>query len=176
MRSEEFTKSKPEVFVDMDGVLADLFGFMEKRYKVDKYKNLPQGAWDKAFERSDAKELFANLPVFPTANQLLELVVKYAGSYNILSSPLNFDPENSIAGKNIWLDKNIKIPAKRRIFEREKYIYAKQPDGTPNILIDDFGHNTIAWKQHGGIAIKYKANKHPLSKVEDVLKEVYDKY
>ena len=59
------------------------------------------------------------------------------------------------------------------IFEREKYKYAVQPDGTPNVLIDDWKGNTIPWSNHGGVAIKYQADEDSLDKVTNVLQNVF---
>jgi len=37
----------------------------------------------------------------------------------------------------------------------EKKNYAKQQDGTPNILIDDMDRNVREWVAAGGLSIKY---------------------
>jgi hypothetical protein len=37
----------------------------------------------------------------------------------------------------------------------DKGMYAKQADGTPNILIDDFGYNIKKWQSAGGIGIQH---------------------
>ena len=37
----------------------------------------------------------------------------------------------------------------------DKGMYAKQADGTANILIDDFGYNIKKWKSAGGIGIQH---------------------
>jgi predicted chitinase len=121
--------------------------------------------WEEFFKTSNAYELFKDLPAFPSANKLLQMVVDFAGSYKILSSPLNFDKEGSIKGKKEWLGKHINVPADGWVFDHEKYKYAKGPDGKPNILIDDYGVNIRAWEQAGGIAIKYQADEDSLSKV-----------
>jgi hypothetical protein len=42
------------------------------------------------------------------------------------------------------------------IFDHEKYKFACQADGTPNILIDDWDTNIKLWEQNGGIGILYK--------------------
>jgi hypothetical protein len=106
---------------------------------------------------------------------LLSIVKKYAGGYRILSSPLNFDREGSIKGKREWLAKHINVPADKIVFEHEKFKYAVQPDGTPNILIDDYGVNTRAWDAAGGTAIKYQADEDSLDKVVQVLAKVFGK-
>jgi len=153
------------VYVDMDGVLADLFNHAGSVNNVEHYNQMTQAQWEEFFKNSNAYELFKNLPVFPTANKLLQMVVNYAGGYNILSSPLNFDRAGSIKGKREWLSKHINVPADQIIFEHEKYKYAVSADGTPNVLIDDYGVNIRKWADAGGIAIKYQADEDSLQKV-----------
>ena len=165
--------TKPIVYVDMDGVLADLYNHAAEIHDVEHYNEMTRDEWEAFFKDSNAHHLFRDIPPFATANQLLNLVKKYAGGYRILSSPLNFDREGSIKGKREWLTKHINVPADEIIFEHEKYKYAVQPDGTPNVLIDDYGVNTRAWKNAGGIACKYQADENDLSVVEDVLKETF---
>jgi 5'(3')-deoxyribonucleotidase len=172
---EDANSSKPIVYVDMDGVLADLYNYAAEIHDVGHYHNMTPDKWKSFFRDSDAYHLFRDVTPFPTANTLLELVKKYAGGYRILSSPLNFDREGSIKGKREWLAKNINVPADKIIFEHEKYKYAVQPDGTPNILIDDYGVNTRAWDQAGGIAVKYQADEDTLDKVAEVLQKVFEK-
>ena len=166
---------KSIVYVDMDGVLADLYSHAAEIHDVDTYHQLTPAQWESFFKDSDAYHLFRDIPAFITANILLELVVKYAGGYRILSSPLSFDRAGSIKGKREWLAKHIKVPADKIIFEHDKYKYAVQPDGTPNILIDDYGVNTRAWDAAGGIAVKYQADEDSLDKVITVLKKVFGK-
>jgi putative chitinase len=153
------------VYVDMDGVLADLFNHAGSVNDVEHYNQMTQAQWEEFFKNSNAYELFRKLPVFPSANKLLQMVVNYAGGYNILSSPLNFDKAGSIKGKREWLSKHINVPADKIIFEHEKYKYAVNADGTPNVLIDDYGVNIRKWADAGGIAIKYQADEDSLQKV-----------
>lgn len=172
---ESVENAKPIVYVDMDGVLADLYSHAAEISDVEHYNQMTPDQWESFFKDSDAYHLFRDIDMFPTANQLLELVKNYAGGYRILSSPLNFDREGSIKGKREWLSKNINVPADKIVFEHEKYKYAVQSDGTPNILIDDYGVNTRAWDAAGGIAIKYQADEDSLDKVVQVLEKVFGK-
>lgn len=165
--------SRPIVYVDMDGVLCDLYNYAAELHDVEHYHHMSKEQWESFFKDSNAEKLFTDLPGFPTNTQLLSMVMKYAGSYNILSSPLNFDSEGSKRGKTKWINENLNIKPHKVIFETEKYKYAKQADGTPNILIDDFKHNTKSWNKAGGIAIKYQADEDSLDKVESVLKKVF---
>lgn len=172
---ESVGNAKPIVYVDMDGVLADLYNYAAKLHNVDSYNQMTPAQWSRFFKDSNAYELFRDVHPFSTANKLLELVKKYAGGYIILSSPLSFDREGSIKGKREWLDKNITVAPDDIVFEHDKYKYAVQPDGTPNILIDDYGVNIRAWDAAGGTAIKYQADENDLSEILDVLQKVFEK-
>lgn len=167
--------SKPICFVDMDGVLADLYNYAAVIHDVDHYNEMTKDEWETFFKDSDAYHLFRDIPPFANANQLLELVKKYAGGYRILSSPLGFDREGSIKGKREWLAKHINVPADKIVFEHDKYKYAVQSDGTPNVLIDDYGVNTRAWDAAGGIAIKFQNDEDSIDKIVNVLEKVFGK-
>ena len=172
---ESVEERKPIVYVDMDGVLADLYNHAAELHDVDHYNQMTPAQWEEFFKDSDAYHLFRDIEPFSTANELLSIVKNYAGGYRILSSPLNFDREGSMKGKREWLSKHIKVPADKIVFEHDKYKYAVQPNGTPNILIDDYGVNTRAWDEAGGIAIKYQADEDSLDKVVQVLAKVFEK-
>jgi len=60
----------------------------------------------------------------------------------------------------MWVEKNLKqFPPKQVIITGNKAKYAQQSDGTPNILIDDFGQNIQKWEAEGGIGVKHKDHK-----------------
>jgi hypothetical protein len=172
---ENVAQAKPIVYVDMDGVLADLYNYAAEIHDVDHYNEMTKDEWEKFFKDSNAYHLFRDIPAFANSNNILKIVKDYAGGYRILSSPLGFDREGSIKGKREWLAKHINIPADKIVFEHEKYKYAVQPNGTPNILIDDYKVNTIAWEKAGGIAIKFQNDEDSIDKINDVLEKVFGK-
>ena len=169
------SNSKPTVFVDMDGVIADLYTRAADLHDVDHYNDMTPQQWETFFQDSDAYHLFRDIPPFPSNDKLINLIMKYAGGYTILSSPLSFDKAGSIKGKREWLKKHLSVAPDNIIFEHDKWKYAVQPDGTPNILIDDYGVNTRAWSGRGGVACKFQADEDSLDKVEAVLQTVFKK-
>ena len=160
---------KPVIYIDMDGVLCDLFNRAAELNSVDHYHQMTKAQWESFLQDSDAYELFTGLPMFTTANALLEMVKGMFGGYRILSSPLSFDKAGSIAGKREWLQKHITVPADGWIFDHEKFKYAVQSDGTPNILIDDWSKNIVPWNERGGIGIKYQADENSLAELKQML-------
>jgi 5'(3')-deoxyribonucleotidase len=148
-------ESKPQVYVDMDGVLADFFGAWAKLDGKNHYKNIENPEAKLQLVR-DHPTFWIELPVLPNAGKLMGAVKKYAGSYKICSSPLAGDP-NSEPQKRQWVKKHLhSFMPKEIIITHNKAAHAVQADGTPNILIDDFGKNIASWEAAGGIGIKYE--------------------
>jgi hypothetical protein len=54
--------------------------------------------------------------------------------------------------------------------------WAKQKDGTPNILIDDRPVNIERWVAKGGYGILYQANKDSIIKVQSELNRYGETY
>lgn len=172
MQSKDFLKGRSEVFLDMDGVLCDFFEEYAKlagnpkdgsgRYN---YRNIPAAKTDPTLNKMIGTDFFARLPKFPTADSLVNMVTKVFGHYNICSSPLRGDHENSAHHKKEWLQKHLDQQPTRVIITPNKAKHATQPDGTPNVLIDDRGSNITAWEAAGGVGIKYQADEDSLDVV-----------
>lgn len=176
MRESDLLQGKPILYLDMDGVIADLFGHATNVNQVKHWLDLSKAQWDKYYRGVDAEEMFTILDPFPTTNGLIEMIVRMFGKYNILSRPLEFDVEGSVTGKNKWLDAHIKHQPEHRIFTPDKWKYATQSDGTPNILIDDHRQNIHLWESHGGIGIKWQAGENDLSELKHALTNAKDKF
>jgi len=147
-----------EIYVDMDGVLADFFGEWAKAMGKKSFRDIedPEAAIGKI---KDIKDFWLNLPVLPQAKQLLTLIKKVKGKYKICTSPLADDPRSE-PHKREWVKKNLAFfPPEEVIVTHNKPQFATQKDGTPNILIDDYGVNINAWEEAGGIGFKYKDHK-----------------
>ena len=146
---------KTEIYVDMDGVLADFFGEWSKSQGVSNWKDIkdPQKAIG---DIKSIEDFWLKLPVLPQAKNLLQLIKKVKGSYSICTSPLADDPRSE-PHKREWVKKNLAFfPPKEVFVTHNKPQFATQKDGTPNILIDDYGVNIRAWEEAGGIGFKYK--------------------
>jgi len=149
--------SSTQVFVDMDGVLADFFG---------EWNKLIGKSWRKVTDIEpelqkirDTEDFWLDLPMLPKAKNLLGMIRELKGSYTILSSPLPDDP-NSEPHKRQWIDKYLSFfPPEKVIITHNKTPYATNSDGSPNILIDDFGPNVNKWEAAGGVGFKHKDHK-----------------
>ncbi len=151
---------RPAVFLDMDGVLADFFSEYAKLAGVTtgNYRDIPPARTDPTLNKMIGTDFFDRLPKFASADALVALCVKHFGYYNICSSPLRGDHENSEANKRSWIQRELNPQPKLIIITPNKAKFAKQPDGTPNILVDDRKDNIIAWEAAGGVGVKYQAN------------------
>jgi len=158
---------KPEVYLDMDGVLADFFTEYAKLagIKSGNYRDIPPAKTDPTLQKMVGTDFFARLPKFPSADDLVSMVVKMYGHYHICSSPLRGDHENSEAQKKVWIEKHLNPQPVDIVITPNKAKWAVQKDGTPNILIDDRGSNISAWEAAGGIGIKYQADEDSLQTV-----------
>ena len=174
----EQMKEKPIVYIDMDGVLADFFGGVEKLYGVEHWKQLSSDKTkdlkQEVINRITGTDFFATLPEFPTANQLITMVKKFTGgTFSILTSPLRGDHEVSSKYKKLWIEQHIEKPAQTIITGRKESHAKDKASGTPNILIDDRPVNIERWQNAGGYGILYQANRDSLTKVQEGLNNYY---
>jgi 5'(3')-deoxyribonucleotidase len=166
---------KPEVYLDMDGVIADFFTEYAKLAGIESgnYRDIPPAKTDPTLNKMIGTNFFARLPKCRNADALVDLIVKTFGSFNICSSPLRGDHENSEKQKKIWLKNNLKYQPKDVVITPNKAKWAKQSDGTPNILIDDRGSNISSWEAAGGIGIKYQADEDSLQVIVQGIKRAF---
>ena len=177
MRANEIIpKGKPKVYLDMDGVLADFFTEYAKLagIKNGNYRDIPPAKTDPTLQKMVGTDFFARLPKFSTADQLVNLAVKTFGGYSICSSPLRGDHEGSEYYKRVWIKNHLPIAPQEIIITSRKEKYAVQPDGTPNILVDDRGTNITHWEHAGGIGIKYQADEDSLAVVASGFKHALE--
>ena len=172
----EEMENKPIVYVDMDGVLADFFGGVEKLYGVEHWKQLTSDKTkdlkQEVINRITGTDFFATLPKFDSSGELISMVKDFTGgNFSINTSPLRGDNEVSSKYKKIWIQQHIEKPAQTIITGRKESYAKDKASGTPNILIDDRPVNIERWQNAGGYGILYQANRDPLTKVEQALNE-----
>tara|TARA_B100000424_G_scaffold257545_1_gene238564 strand:- start:3966 stop:4481 length:516 start_codon:yes stop_codon:yes gene_type:complete len=141
----------PEIYSDLDEVLVAFISGANKAVgggfvtmdKDERWKIINQ-----------TKGFWANLDWMPGAKKLYQFIAKY--DPHVLSAYSGRDP-NSKVGKMKWLNKNTKFKrAKIHLVKRsQKQAYAKNRDGEPNVLIDDYLKNINEWEAKGGIGIHH---------------------
>jgi len=174
--NEDMTDTKPIVYLDMDGVLADFFGGVEFLYGVEHWKQLTNDKTKdlkkEVIDRITGTDFFAVLPKFPTADALIDMVKKFTGgNFSINTSPLRGDHENSAKYKKLWIQNNIEQPDEIVVTGRKETYAKNKGTGTPNILIDDRPVNIQKWQAAGGYGILYQANRDSLTKVQKGLED-----
>jgi len=163
------------VYLDMDGVLADFFGGLCKKFEVEHWKQIPD--IDRAIDSLKGTDFFFQLEPFrekefrsgvgivSLSYELIRFVRNLTGdNWGICSAPLRGDVSNSSYWKRRWLDKyDWMPPVQNCIFESNKEKYAvSEIDGTPNILVDDKPSKVAKWNAAGGIGIRYQADEDDL--------------
>jgi hypothetical protein len=174
--NESMTDGKPTVYLDMDGVLADFFGGVEKMYGVEHWKQLTNDKTkdlkQEVINRITGTDFFATLPKFDSADALIDMVKEFTGgTFSINTSPLRGDHENSGKYKKVWISNNIEAPAEIIVTGRKESYAKNKASGTPNILIDDRPVNIQRWQAAGGYGILYQANRDSLDKVKKGLED-----
>ena len=174
--NEDMADTKPIVYLDMDGVLADFFGGVEFLYGVEHWKELTNDKTKdlkkQVIDRITGTDFFAVLPKFKTADALIDMVKKFTGGkFSINTSPLRGDHENSAKYKRVWISNNIEQPDEIIVTGRKESYAKNKGTGTPNILIDDRPVNIQRWQAAGGYGILYQANRDSLDKVKKGLED-----
>ena len=169
--NEDMKDTTPTVYLDMDGVLADFFGGVEKMYGVEHWKQLTNDKTKdlkkEVIDRITGTNFFATLPKFDSADSLIDMVKKFTGgNFSINTSPLRGDHENSGKHKKTWISNNIAQPDEIIVTGRKESYAKDKASGTPNILIDDRPINIEKWQSAGGYGILYQANRDSLEKVK----------
>ena len=178
--NEAMGDSKPIVYIDMDGVIADFFGGVEKLYGVGHWKELNADnkldLKQEVINRISGTDFFATLPKFESSGELISMVKEFTGgNFSINTSPLRGDNENSAKYKKLWIQNNIEQPDEIVITGRKESYAKDKASGTPNILIDDRPVNIQRWQGAGGYGILYQANRDSLTKVKQALDQYGNK-
>jgi 5'(3')-deoxyribonucleotidase len=152
-----------KVYIDLDGVCVQHDELLCKLLNLESYKDAKK---DDVAKLQLSHRFFLNLPKTSIADELIKTVVRWFGSYNILTSPNHGCWFESAIDKLAWIKDELLIMPTDIIFSREKFNYAKG-----NLLIDDYGPNVKQWREHGGYAVKFKANSKNYT-LEEKLEEI----
>lgn len=158
MKLKELESKMPHLYLDMDGVQADLF------QRVAELENVPH--WDDIADQNEAitrlslkghksvYDLFRNLNPLPGGQVIIKWLRDNKIPFTVLSAPLRNENQASIEGKRDWLDQHNPGTSQDAIFTQRKFKYAVT-DGQPNVLVDDFNYYLNSWAEAGGIAVKH---------------------
>ena len=187
---KNFSRSFPyQIYCDMDGVLVDLIGGLLTAIDLnvddpilrDAVSKLISTQWswtqphpDKTMQKglelindllSDNNEFWAALP--PTKDK--DVLWGYISQFNPYILSHGWD-DASETGKEQWLQNLVPHP-QVAFFSGDKYKWAVNSDGRPNILIDDFEKYLNPWKDAGGIGILHTSADKTIAKLEAIISE-----
>jgi hypothetical protein len=160
------------IYCDMDGVLC----FFDKR-ACDKWGFKPDGSGWYDIEDHHWKmieydtDFWAHMEWQPGGRELWE-AVKSMDPW-ILSAYNKEVMQSTIIGKLEWVRRELLIPDwKVKVCMREdKFHFARNLDGTRNVLIDDNQTNVREWARAGGVAVYHKNNTESTVNIINSIKE-----
>ena len=165
-----------KIYLDMDGVLADFFGGLEKHSNVDHWKQIPKT--EESIMGLKGTDFFNQLEPYNSANELVNFVINLTGDsgWGICSSSLRGDRDNSAYWKRVWLTKHFMMPSVENLIftGRKEQFSTDRFDGKPNVLIDDKPDNVSRWIAKGGVGIRYQANEDSLVDLKQKLIKVVE--
>ena len=157
-------KDEYHILLDMDGVITNFVGGVEKHFKVD-LSNLK--SWNMVSEINKQREnlnlttsqfwkslhkrrgeFWVSLEPYPWARDLINLCLeKTKGNVTIVTSPSM--ATSCASGKTYWLARHYPSLVRKLLIGPEKHLMAK-----PNhVLIDDSDSNIDNFKSYGGKVI-----------------------
>lgn len=173
------------VYCDMDGVLADFIGGMERLYNlsgsaaVEKFLSKPH-AWEQVHE--EHPDIFAQLTALPDAAALMRVLKqlereKRINLFILTAVPNELLHSRAILDKKDWMYRHFQIDP-RKVFvgtrkDKSKYALIDKMEGRqPSILIDDFKKNIREWEQLGsGEGIQHITTARTLPQLRTLLDE-----
>jgi 5'(3')-deoxyribonucleotidase len=157
---------RPEIYIDLDGVLADYAGEYRRRTGGDPEEK----GKIKAARLKAHPHFYRNLPVLPDALELWSFLKPYEPS--ILSAASNFVPA-SRDDKHAWVAEHLHLPETKIIvvdYPNQKF---KHCTGGA-ILIDDNAKNCWEWENACGIAILHTCAGETIEKLKGLVGRVHD--
>lgn len=155
------------LFLDLDGVLADFDKHYETEFgiKTDRNKPAPKGFWERITKHG---RFFLDLPMTTDARELWEGAKKLHPNPIILTGLTHVASEVTEAHKRKWVAKHISPEVHVIVCpSKDKRLHGKPGD----ILVDDWTKYRDLWEGMGGIFILHRSARESLEAVATVLKE-----
>jgi hypothetical protein len=145
----------PNIYCDMDGVLADFVSFtmkfLGKPFTDKDWLKLPKDMFYQLSPMKDAKLLWEFIGRQNPAPFILTAVPKKSDTRGAIA-------ERAAEDKKLWMRKHFGVKDARvfAVLRKNKANFAKDGrDGRPNLLIDDHIQNVDAFRKKGGIGVHH---------------------
>jgi len=170
MKIKDLQPGDYHIYVDLDGVLADLFKKMHEvtghhliNQEDDRTHAEDQAAWNKFHDLIKAGEsLFSEFDLMPDAHDLWEYVKPYKP--NILTATGRWNPEQVDKQKREWVKKHFtgydKIYTVMASRQKAKFAW---PDA---ILIDDRMKSITPWTEKGGVGVLHTSAENTIKELK----------
>ena len=141
----------PDIYCDMDGVLCN---FMKAADYAAGGSFVTTDSKERWMKINQTRGFWENLEWMPGAKRLYGFIMKYDA--HILSAYSKRDG-NSRNGKMKWLSQRTDFKRSKihLVMRSQKQAFAKDTDGEPNVLVDDYIKNIKEWESKGGIGIHH---------------------
>lgn len=165
-----------DIYVDMDGVLADFYSYVNGKYGKD-FKDIinREEFWD---DESQHDRIFANLNPLHDAKTLVKTLLKFKEEFGVELHILTALPNIEGGGypeaaddKKKWISEHFGFsPELYENFKTGPLAVDKQNHCSKHdILIDDNPRNIVQWQHQGGIGILHVSGR--LSNTIESVKE-----
>ena len=160
MRLYELANNRPQLYCDMDGVVADFEGYVKNSFNLEKIR-------DNDWAEKIPENVFAIIPPKPDAFELWNYIKDYDPIMLTAAPSERKAPEHyarAAQDKTEWMAKYFGLPADRmRVVQRQDKKKFSRDGRTKkqNILIDDYIKNIEEFRSgpqgggNGGIAIHH---------------------
>lgn len=161
-------QTKPTLYLDMDGVLADFNTAAEQYLRAsssEHEKAAATGRWPDHQWRKIAgiPNFYRNLPKMPLADELVELALRFRDNLDydvkiLTAIPHNNDMFDCFHDKIDWMNEHYGQHGFRVHFGPYSQDKQRHCTSSEDILVDDRTSNCEQWRQAGGLAIQVREN------------------
>ena len=150
------------VYVDLDGVLANMEGYLHTHFGEHWKKEIEKPNWGKVSELH--QRMYFELDPLADAHELWEWLTENFNDVQILTAiPKRAHFPNSVNDKRDWVHKHFGSHVKVNFgpFAYDKQFHCKPGD----VLIDDMKPNITQWNDAGGVGILHKSADETISRM-----------
>ena len=155
--------NKPQIFLDLDGVMADFEGHFLNEFGVPHDSFNDSDMWEKI---NSVQNYFLDMPMMEGATDFFQYLEKY--NPIILTACPRSNYQAAAIQKRKWVRKNLSeyIMILPILGGKNKAMFMHQEG---DILIDDMSKNCNSWSEHGGYAIMHNDFENTKTQLEKVL-------